>query len=270
MEYLPDWLPMQDLPAYLALGAVAGLAAGLLGVGGGLIIVPALIWIYGARGLDGAIVAHLAVGTSLASIVVTSISSVYAHHRRRAVQWPLAGAMAPGILIGALLGAALADSLPAPVLQRAFALFAVVAGARMLAGTPGRGDRDLPGSWGLGLAGGLIGLVSAVVGIGGGTMTTPFLNRRGVGMRQAVATSSACGLPIALAGGLGFAVAGWGGSALPAGSSGFVHWPAVLGVVAASIPAAPLGAHLAHSLPVSALKRIFALLLLLIGGKMMI
>lgn len=269
MEYLPDWLYMQDLPAYLILGMAAGMIAGLLGVGGGLLIVPVLIWVYSAKGFDGAIVAHLAVGTSLATIVATSISSVYAHHHRGAVRWSLVGHLLPGILIGALLGAAVADSLPAPVLKRAFGLFAIAAGVRMLLDIPVEGRRELPKRLGLGFAGGVIGLISAIIGIGGGAITVPFLTWRRVGMRQAAAASSACGLPIALAGGLGFVVTGWNEHGLPPGSSGFVYWPAVLGITVASVLFAPLGAHLAHSVPVSALKKIFALLLLLIGGKML-
>ena len=270
MEYLPDWLSMQDLPAYLVLGMVAGLAAGLLGVGGGLIIVPTLIWVYSAKGFDGNIVAHLEVGTSLASIVATSISSVYAHHQRAAVLWPLVGYLLPGILIGAGLGAVVADSLPTLILQRVFGLFAITVAVCMLLKTPIEGAHELPGRLGLCLAGGIIGLISAIVGIGGGTMTVPFLNSCKVSMRQAVATSSACGLPIAMAGGIGFIVAGWSDSVLPAGSSGFVYWPALLGIVATSVLFAPLGARLAHNLPVFVLKRIFALLLLLIGGKMVL
>lgn len=270
MEYLPHWFDMQDLSAYLLLGAVAGLAAGLLGVGGGLIIVPALILVFSARGFDATIVAHLAIGTSLTTIVATSISSVAVHHQKGAVQWSLVGQLSAGIVLGACLGVAVADRLPTALLIRAFGVFAILAGAQMLLDLQPNKYRNLPGKFGLWLAGGMIGCLSTIVGIGGGTMTVPFLNWCRVSMRQAVATSSACGLPIAIAGGLGFAVAGWDGHLLPSGSSGFVYWPAVVGIIISSILCAPLGAHIAHKTSTITLKRVFALLLFLVGGRMIV
>ncbi len=266
MEYLPDGLVMQ----YLLLGAVAGILAGLLGVGGGLIIVPALIWIFSSRGFDSAIVAHLAVGTSLVTIVATSVTAIYAHHCRDAVRWALVMQLLPGILIGAWLGAIIADALSTLWLKRIFALFVIVVGIRMLLSVNTEGHRELPTRWGLAMVGVVVGTLSAIVGIGGGSMTVPFLNGCRVTMRQAVATSSACGLPIALAGGMAFAVVGWNAPALPAGSSGYIYWPAVFGVALTSVLFAPVGVHLSHNLPSSSLKRIFALLLFLIGGRMVI
>jgi len=270
MEYLPDWLTMQDLILYLLLGAVAGVVAGLLGVGGGLVIVPALIWIFISKGFDGAIVAHLAVGTSLVTIVATSISSIHAHHRRGAVRWELVMQLLPGILVGAWLGVVIADALPTLWLKRVFALFVVIVGLRMLITVDIEGHRELPGRGILALVGSVIGTISAIVGIGGGTMTVPFLNWCRVNMQQAVATSSACGLPIAAAGGIGFVVVGLDEQLLPAGTSGYIYWPAVLGIVLASVLFAPLGACLSHNLPSATLKRIFALLLFLIGGRMVL
>ncbi len=270
MEYLPDGLVMQDLPLYLLLGAAAGIMAGLLGVGGGLIIVPVLIWIFISRGFDHAIVAHLAVGTSLATIVVTSVASIYAHHCRDAVRWELVMQLLPGILLGAWLGAVIADSLPTLWLKRIFALFVIAVGIRMLVSVNIEGYRELPARWGLAAVGAVVGTLSAIVGVGGGSMTVPFLNGCRVAMQQAVATSSACGLPIAVAGGMAFAVVGWDAPALPAGSSGYIYWPAVFGVVVTSVLFAPFGVYLSHNLPSSSLKRIFALLLFLIGGRMVI
>jgi uncharacterized membrane protein YfcA len=260
---------MLDLGVYLLTGGVAGLFAGLLGVGGGLIIVPALIWLFHGNGFHPSLIVHLAVGTSLATIIVTSISSIRAHHRRGAVRWPLVAQLTPGIVVGAWLGAAVADLLPTLWLQRVFAAFVILVGLQMLLGARAEAHRELPGNAGMITAGSLIGLISAIVGIGGGSLTVPFLNWCSVDMRSAVATSAACGLPIAVAGTLGFVVAGWGEQLLPAGSSGFVYWPAFVAVSVASFLLAPLGARLAHSLPLAALKRVFAALLFVVGIRMM-
>jgi len=259
-----------DLGFYLLVGGIAGLLAGLLGVGGGLIIVPSLVWLYLANGVDPSLVVHLAVGTSLATIIITSISSVRAHHKRGAVRWHLVARLTPGIVLGAWLGAVVADLLPTWWLQRVFACFVILVGVQMALGSRTEAHRDIPGLPGMSIAGGLIGMVSAIVGIGGGTMTVPFLNWCSVNMREAVATSAACGLPIALAGTIGFIVTGWGVALLPASSTGFVYWPAFLGIVASSYLFAPLGAKLAHSLPLPALKRVFAVLLFVVGGKMLL
>lgn len=270
MEYLNDWLLLQGPLGYLLLGVAAGVAAGLLGVGGGLIIVPVLIWIFRGKGFDDALVVHLAVGTSLATIVATSISSIIAHHRRGAVRWRLVAQLSPGLLIGAWLGAVIAGMLPTIALQRIYACFVIFVGIRMLLKAHAEGRWELPGWPGMGMAGGLIGAVSAIVGIGGGTMTVPFLNGCRLDMRQAVATSSACGLPIALAGALGFVIFGWDLNNLPSASLGYVYWPAALGILITSILFAPLGARLAHQVPVVGLKRAFALLLLVVGAKMLL
>jgi uncharacterized membrane protein YfcA len=259
-----------DLGFYLLVGGIAGLLAGLLGIGGGLIIVPSLVWLYLANGVDPSVAVHLAVGTSLATIIITAISSVRAHHKRGAVRWHLVARLAPGIVSGAWVGAAVADLLPTWWLQRVFAIFVILVGVQMTLGAKTEAHRDLPGLPGMSLAGGLIGMVSAIVGIGGGTMTVPFLNWCSINMREAVATSAACGMPIALAGTLGFIVAGWGEPALPSGSTGYVYWPAFLGIVASSYLFAPLGAKLAHTLPLPALKRVFAVLLFVVGGKMLL
>lgn len=260
---------LMDILIYLPLGALAGLLAGLLGVGGGLVIVPALIWVFRGHGFDGQVLVHLAVGTSLATIVVTSISSVRAHHRHGAVHWPLVWALTPGIVVGAWLGAVLAGWLPSLTLQRVFACFAILVGLQMAFSVKAEAHGGLPGRVGLFGAGGVIGAVSTIVGIGGGSMTVPFLSWCSVGIRNAVATSAACGLPIAVAGALGFVITGWHEADLPAGSSGFLYWPAFAGIAVASVLFAPLGARLAHSIPVFALKRFFALLLLVLGTRML-
>jgi len=255
---------------YLGVGSVAGVLAGLLGVGGGLVIVPVLLWVFRAQGIDETIVLHLAIGTSLGTIVATSLSSIRAHHRRGSVRWPLVARLAPGIVLGAWIGAWVADQIETLWLQRVFAVFVVTVGLQMLLNPRVTGHSDPPGWPGMSAAGSVIGTISALVGIGGGTLTVPFLVWHRVEMVKAVGTSSACGLPIALAGALGFVVVGWGEAGLPPGATGYLYWPALGGVVVASVLTAPLGAWLAHNLPVGVLKRVFAVLLLGVGAKLLL
>jgi uncharacterized membrane protein YfcA len=255
---------------YLALGAFAGVMAGLLGVGGGLIIVPVLAWIFHGQPINEAMVMHLAIGTSLATIVVTSTSSVRAHHQRGAVLWPTVWRLTPGIVIGAWVGAAIADTLPSAALSKIFAVFVLMVSAQMAFGAKPAPQRELPGTVGMTLMGGIIGVVSAIVGIGGGSLTVPFLNWCNVAIRQAVATSAACGLPIALAGTLGFIVTGLNKPDLPAWSLGYVYGPALIGVAFTSMLTAPLGAKWAHTLPTEILKKVFAVFLAIIGARMLL
>jgi uncharacterized protein len=257
-----------ELLAYLAIGATSGLLAGLFGVGGGVIVVPALILLFTQIGMVPEWIPHLAVGSSLAAIVGTGAASTFAHDGRGAVRWDLVARLAPGIVLGAWFGAALAGIIPELWLTRLFALFLTYVGIRMLVPRKIRHERTLPGSGGMWAAGGGIGTLSALVGIGGGTLTVPFLGSRGIDMRTAIGTSAACGIPIALAGAVGFMVVGWGREGLPGASTGFVYWPAVGAILLSSMPAAPLGASLAHRLPVGLLKRMFAVFLLLIALRL--
>lgn len=256
--------------ACLGVGAFAGLMAGLLGVGGGLIIVPALAVLLAPLMPDATWLMHLAIGTSLATIVFTSLSSIYAHHRRGAVRWELVRALAPGIMLGAVLGGLLAKGIPNAGLRSLFGLFELAVALQLALGLKPKAHRGLPGPWGMGATGSVIGVISALLGIGGGTLSVPFLLWCRVAIKQAVATSAACGLPIAVAGGLGFVIAGWGQAGLPPYSLGFVHGPAFAGIVLSSVLFAPLGAALAHRLPMSVLRRLFALFLALVGLKMLL
>ncbi|VAW98677.1 Uncharacterized UPF0721 integral membrane protein [hydrothermal vent metagenome] len=253
---------------YLLLGAFAGLLAGLFGVGGGLVIVPVLVYLFSAQGFDSGVLVHLAIGTSLATIIVTSLSSVYAHHKHAAVRWDIVRQLSPGIIIGALLGAVIADSMSSVYLRRFFALFEWLVGIQLLLNMKSRPSRVLPVGWILFLAGKIIGFVSSIVGIGGGTMTVPFLVWCNIKMRQAVATSSACGLPIAIAGAAGFVIMGQNAQAGINGSFGYLYLPAFAGIVVTSVLFAPLGARLAHRLPAALLKRIFGLFLIGLGSYM--
>ncbi|HRX70636.1 MAG: sulfite exporter TauE/SafE family protein [Gammaproteobacteria bacterium] len=261
---------LSTLLLYLTLGAFAGVMAGLLGVGGGLIIVPVLAWIFHHQHISDAVIMHLAIGTSLATIVVTSISSVRAHHRHGAVLWPVFWRLTPGIIVGAWVGAAIADALPSAVLSKVFAIFVLTVAAQMGFGAKPAPHRELPGTVGMTAVGGIIGTVSAIVGIGGGSLTVPFLTWCNTVIRQAVATSAACGLPIALAGAFGFVVTGLNAAGLPAWSLGYVYGPALLGITVTSTLSAPLGARLAHTLPTEMLKKVFAVFLAIIGARMLL
>lgn len=261
---------MDILVIYLLLGAVAGTAAGLLGIGGGLIIVPALVLIFSATGISPEVLTHMAVGTSLATIIVTSISSVWAHNAKGAVDWHLFWLMTPGILFGSWLGGVTADLLPGAWLQLFIGIFAIAMAFRMGLGSLHSGDSveseaNLPGSVPLLCSGGVIGWLAAIFGIGGGAIIVPYLSHFRVAMQQAVGTSAAFGLPIAISGSLSFVVQGWGNKLLPSWSSGYIYWPAFLGIVVTSVFFAKLGAGLAHRFSAKRLKFCFALLLCAIG-----
>ncbi len=256
------------LAAYGGLGLVVGFVAGLLGVGGGLIIVPVLIFMLHDQGLALGLEPQLALGTSLASILFTSLSSVRAHHRHGAVEWSLVRRIVPGIVVGTLVGAVLAAQVSAFVLKVFFVAFLFYAAIQMWLDFKPATHRELPGRAGTLLAGGVIGAVSSWVGIGGGTLSVPFMLWHNVSLHRAIATSSAIGFPIAVAGAVGYVLGGWNVSGLPAGSLGFVYLPALLGIVLGSVLTAPLGARTAHRLPIRPLKRIFALLLLVLALRM--
>lgn len=257
------------LSLYLLLGAFAGTLAGLLGVGGGLVMVPVLVFIFQGQVMSGTVIMHMALGTSLAIIMLTSLSSIRAHHQRGAVLWFVCGRLTPGIILGALSGAVVADALPDTILKPVFGIFELLVALQMWLGVRPSAQRDVPGWPGMSFAGWVIGSVSAIVGIGGGTLTVPFLTWCRIGIHNAVATSAACGFPIAVAGTLGFIATGWNEAGLPAMSSGYVYWPAFAAVGVASMLFAPLGARLAHALPADKLKKFFAIFLAVLGVRML-
>ena len=255
--------------AYLAFGAVAGVLAGLLGVGGGIVVVPALYWFFTAQGFPQDVIMQMALGTSLAAIAFTSISSFRAHHRRGAVLWPVVKSITPGILIGTFAGSCVAAKLSTGFLKGFFVCFLYYVSIQMLLNIKPKPSRQIPARVGMFGAGLGIGAVSSLVGIGGGTMSVPFLVWCNVAMHTAVGTSAAIGLPIALAGALGYVVNGTGAPNLPSWSFGYVYLPALVGIASVSILTAPYGARLAHRLPVPALKRFFALFLLAMATRML-
>jgi len=260
---------MLEWSSYLLLGAFAGTIAGLLGVGGGLIIVPVLVFIFTGHQFPVEVIVHIAVGTSLASIVVTSISSTWAHHKHGAVIWQVFWQLVPGIIIGSFLGALIADLMNANSLRTFFGVFELIVAAQMAMNIKPAPHRQLPHFLGTSGAGTGIGTISTIVGIGGGTLTVPFLVWCNTNMHKAVATSAACGLPIALAGAVAYTLTGLNEANLPSGAVGYIYWPAFIGIVATSMLFAPLGAKLAHRLPVNILKKVFAVLLAVLGIRML-
>jgi uncharacterized membrane protein YfcA len=256
------------IAALLALGACTGFAAGLLGIGGGMLLVPFLTLLFTWRGYPLEHVVHMAIATSLATILFTSVSSVRAHHKRGAVRWPIVWLLAPGILLGSLVGAQIAGRLPTFWLSVVFASFVGFSALQMLRDRKPKPTRQLPKGAGMFGAGGAIGLISSLVGAGGGFISVPFMVWSNVPIHNAVATSAALGFPIAAAGTVGYILAGRSEVGLPAGTLGFVYLPALVAIAAASVLTAPLGAKVAHSLDTRPLKRIFALLLFALAGYM--
>lgn len=266
-----DGVWLEGLWMFPLLGAAAGVLAGLLGIGGGLILVAALVWLLPLHGVPREAAMHAALATAMASIVMTAASSAYAHHRRGSVSWPTVAWMAPGLLLGGWLGSLVAVALSADVLRILVAVYCFIAAAQLAFGKPpardAKGLAD-PRGIGMGAAGIGIGAVSAVVGIGGGSMTVPLLVWRGVAPVRAVGTSSACGVAIGVGSALGYALHAPVG-ALPAQAIGYVYLPAAIGVAITSVLAAPFGARLAHAISGLALKRIFAVFLLLVGAAVL-
>jgi uncharacterized membrane protein YfcA len=255
---------------FLVLGAIAGVLAGLLGVGGGLVLVAALAWLLPLLGVPADAAMHAALASSLASIVLTAAASARAHARRGSVLWPTVAWMVPGLLLGGWLGSGVAVRIDGEALRWIVAAYCVVAALQLLfgKGREGRPDgRPAPKGPGMAAAGGVIGAVSAVVGIGGGSMTVPLLVSRGVAPVRAVGTSSACGVAIGLASALGYALHAPAG-ALPEHAVGYVYLPAAIGVAMASVLAAPFGTRLAHRLHGDTLKRVFALFLLAVAASL--
>ncbi len=263
---------MIEIVALIALGIFAGTLAGLLGVGGGAVIVPILILILQSHPeMPSTHIMHIAIGTSLATIILTSISSILAHQRHGAINWQVALRLAPWIVIGSFSGAALAGIMSNLTLKIIFAVFLLTIALQMSFGKPPAPNRQLPKLFGMGVVGTTIGIISALVGVAGGAMTVPFLAMCNIPMRNAVATSAACGFPIAVAGALGFIITGWNVSGLPPSSTlGYIYIPAFLTITPLTLLFAPLGAKLAHSIPVNVLKKVFALFLIALSIKMLL
>ena len=253
----------------ILLGMITGLLAGLFGIGGGMVIVPALAILFRAQGVPAELVMLMAVATSLATIILTAIASVSAHHRLGSVVWAKVYSLSPGIMVGAALGALVAKHISADALRTILVVFLLYVAIQMAFQVKPKPDRIKQSKALDFLAANIIGLVSSIVGIGGGTLTVPYLISGQMLMRNAVAVAGACGLPIAVSGTISYAILGWNALDLPEWSLGYVYLPVFFGTGLSSLVTAPIGAKLAHTLPAAKLKRYFSLLLFVMAAKLM-
>ena len=265
-----DMWNIEMILVMLAVGSIAGFIAGLLGIGGGMIIVPVVLWVLQMKGLGGIEHAqHLAVGTSFAIMVFTTFSSVMAQQRKGSVDWAVVRRMAPGMVVGVIIGSMLAKRLSNEALQIFFIVFVVLVALKTLTDAKPKPTRSLPGPAGLAAVGSLFGMASSWVGIGGGSLSVPFMLYCNVPVRTAVGTSAGLAWPIAVAGAVGYLYSGWNVAGLPEGTLGFWYLPAVAVLSVATMLFAPLGVKAAHKLPPEKLKLAFGLLLLVIAARML-
>ncbi len=254
----------------LAVGAFAGFVAGLLGIGGGMIIVPVVLWVLQMQGLGGlAHAQHLAVGTSFAVMVFTMFSSMMAQQRKKMIDWSVVRRMTPAMVAGTFVGSYIAKFIPNDGLQIFFVVFATLVALKTLTDAKPKSSRSLPGAVGLNAMGGVFGVISSWVGIGGGSLSVPFMLYCNVPVKKAVAISASLGWFIALSGAAGYLVSGWGVQGLPPGTLGFWYLPVAAVLATATILFAPLGVKVSHKLPPEKLKTAFGVLLLVIAGRML-
>jgi uncharacterized membrane protein YfcA len=261
---------MEWYAAYLALGAAAGFLAGLFGVGGGLVLVPVLLLLFDAQHFPANQVMHLALGTSMATILFTSLASMRKHHQHGAVNWRAVRNITPGILLGTGMGALLAASIPTLGLGIFFTLFVYFASAQILLDKHPKPSRQLPGIAGMTVVGTFTGLISSLVSIGGGTIMVPFLVWCNVPLRNAIGTSAAVGFPVAVGATIGYIATGLSSETLPHYSLGFVYLPALFWIALASVITAPLGAKVTHLLKIDFLRKLFAVLLIALATKLLL
>lgn len=255
-----------DIILYIMIGCFSGFVAGLFGIGGGLVIIPCLYLVFRYLGYPADVMMHVAVGTAMASIIISSLSSAMSHHKKGAIQWELVKNLVPTMIIGAMVGAWIADLLPAHYMQLLIGLFACWTAYKMLASKKQMDDIEVHiSAMKNRIVGGLIGVASSIFGIAGGSIIVPYLSKHGVVMQKAVATSAACGVPIAITGALGYL---WFGSQqhVPVPHTiGYVHIYAFLGISITSFITAKLGVKVAHAISAARLKKYFAIELLLVG-----
>jgi uncharacterized membrane protein YfcA len=261
---------MEWLVGYLAVGAVMGFFAGMLGIGGGALIVPLVMMLFEAQALPREHILHLAVGTAMASVLFTSVSSLRAHAARGAVRWEVFRRITPGILLGGLIGGRIAGILPTRWFALVFTGLVYYAATTMLFELKPKPTRQLPGPAGMFVAGVAISGFSALVAIGGAVMSIPMMVFCNVPIVQAIGTAAAIGFPIALSGTVGYVLTGWNADGLPPYSLGFVYLPALAGIILASVLTAPLGAAVAHRVPARRLRQVVAVLFYLLATRMLL
>ena len=252
------------------LGMSVGFMAGLLGIGGGLIIVPALVYLLPLFGIESELVMPIALATSLAAIVVTSSSAAFAHHKNGNIPWHIAKPLMVAVSIGALAGSFIADLLPAKTLTSFFAATVMILAAYMLISIKVERTKPYPKQWKVNTIGVGTGVIASLMGISGGVILIPTLSYLSIQVRQAIGTATACGLMVALFGSLGFIFTGLNQTNLPPWSVGYIYLPALLGITLTSFLFAPVGVKLATKLPVRTLKKLFAGFLILVAIEMLV
>jgi len=264
---------MLGIAFYIGLGVLAGFLAGLLGIGGGVIIVPGLAYVFSLVGMPANAVMHMATSTSLAAIVFTTLTAVVTQHLKRAIVWSVFWQLAPGIITGTLLGTLLANALSNHLLRLLFGIFVGLTALHLLFFSHSKTITEYQhplNRWLVIVGGVIIGGCSGLLGVGGGVFAVPILLRLRLTIHQAAATSSACAFLLSLVGTLSYMITGWHLTGLPLGSTGYVYWPAVLAIALSSIPLVPLGTKLAQHLSADVLIRVFAIFLLLITVDMLV
>ena len=260
---------LSDILMLMLCGSISGFLAGLLGIGGGMILVPFMILVFNHLGFSQEVIVHMAIATGMCTILFTTSSAIWAHHKHGSIDWKLVAALSPGMIFGGLIGGSeLFEALKTSWLSLFFAVFIVYTSIQMLLNKKPKAGRDLPGALGLFSFGGFAGALASLVGAGGAFITIPFMLWCNVKPHTAMATSSGLGLPVAAAATLGYMYGSWGNPNLPAGSMGFVYLPAVACIVVVSIFTAPFGAKLARKLDIAQLKRVFGVMLLLLAAFM--
>lgn len=257
---------MWEWISFALIGCFAGMSAGLLGLGGGLVIVPSLLLVFNFLGFPSQQIMHIAVATSLMTITVTSLSAMVAHQRHRHINWMVVQTLTPGLILGGIVGAFLATLTSGPILQKCFAVYVLIVAARMWWPVTPSVNQSLLRTPILLTVGNFIGMVSAIIGIGGGSLTVPYLVMAKESIKQAIGTAAACGFPISVAAVTGFVIFGQNNVTINTNwLTGYIHWQAFLGIICTSIIFAPLGANLAKRLPVDTLRQVFSLALLVIA-----
>ena len=251
------------------IGGFVGVMAGLLGIGGGVIVVPALLWLLPKAGIDANIIMHLALATSLSTIIVTSASSVRNHLKRGNVDLFVVKWLIPGVIVGGFAGSYVAEQVPSEILPKIFGCIVLLLALQMFSSVKIQKVKSMPGNAATVLSGVVIGVLSSLAGIGGGSLTVPYLSRFGVEMRKAIGSASACGFMIAVSGMIGFVLHGASVENLPEYSLGYVYLPALFAIVSASMFTTRIGVSLATTLPTASLKKVFAVFLLFVAGKML-
>ena len=255
---------------YAAIGAFVGVFAGMLGIGGGMMIIPMLALAFNSQGMPRQHLLHLAVGTAMATIALTSLSSMRAHASRKAVRWEIARRMTPGILLGGVIGSQVARILSTRALAVYFAVFVFAMAVNMALDLKPKPGREPLGARGMFAAGFVISGLSSLIAMGGAVLTVPLMLYMQVPMIQAIGTAAAIGFPIAVGGTAGYLATGWGDAGVPAWSIGYVYLPALIGITAASVLTAPVGVRIAHRLPARQLRFIFATLLFVLAARMLV